>query len=121
MDEKRVQVSFRIPESVNVKIKEIAQREGVTTTDIFVKALQLFIGEPVPGLCSVCHHQNEPGAVFCQKCGDAISPESTESIKNEMLEIKRRMREMEAKYERALSVGKLIQENKGWIYDETED
>ena len=29
----------------------------------------LYVGEPIPGLCSNCHHQNETGALFCSMCG----------------------------------------------------
>lgn len=97
-EEKKIQASFRIPAPLYDKLKKEAVKRKVNVTDVFVEALEFFLGDDLPGLCFKCKSQNPPDTKFCLTCGELLS-EQRRQAKKELDSPRRtstRIKELEA-------------------------
>jgi predicted amidophosphoribosyltransferase len=76
MESAKKQITARIPEVIYLGGIKKAEAEGLTFTDVLVEALERYLGDELPGLCPLCHIQNNPEAQYCQGCGTALNPDA---------------------------------------------
>ena len=69
-------VGIRIPLSLYVRLKLIAKDRDTSLTEIAIESFQQYTDNKIPGLCPLCHIQNNPGAQYCQGCGTALNPDA---------------------------------------------
>jgi len=72
-EEKKFPVSFRIPAQLNEIFKERAKKRNISVTDLFIDALEFYLGDELPGLCFKCKSDNPPETKFCLTCGALLS------------------------------------------------
>jgi len=114
MEEETKYVGVRIPVSLYIKLKQLAHKKQTTLTDIAIESFLQYTSNNVPGLCPSCHTQNLPDSQYCQTCGEPISNETTESLKQHILKLESRIEQLE----RAVQVGVLMYDNKEMIEKE---
>jgi hypothetical protein len=73
LEDRKIPISFRIPSYILDEIKKRSEKRNVSITDIFIDALEFYLGDELPGLCFKCKSQNPPEIKFCLTCGNLLS------------------------------------------------
>ena len=70
--------SARISSFLVQKIKEKAQKEGISVTSVVEDAFLQYFRDELPGLCKSCKCMNKPTDRFCNRCGKPLVEEAWE-------------------------------------------
>lgn len=77
---KREITTARIREDHVDLLDIIADREGLTRTDIIERAVKKFLDPFLKDKCMSCGYLNESGAKFCSQCGEKILKEDIQKL-----------------------------------------
>lgn len=125
MESPKKQITARIPEVIYLGGVKKAEEKGLTFTDILIEALEKYLGDDLPGLCPSCHNQNDPESQYCQRCGTALTEDTTDpetispyikgwiakqQSKQEALE--KRIQEMDLEMRKVIRMTKILEKYK---------
>lgn len=76
MGEDVIQRGIQFPKELYDELSKIAKQKNISYAAIVREACISYISGNTPGLCSLCHIQNNPEAQYCQGCGTALNPDA---------------------------------------------
>lgn len=88
-EDKKKPISFRIPSYILDEVKKRSRKRNVSITDVFIDALEFYLGDELPGLCFKCKSQNPPEMKFCLTCGNLLSQQRKDSRMDKTVSIPR--------------------------------
>ena len=95
----RAPTNIRFPPDLHKEIKELSEKRNVSFAQIVIEACYQYLDKSAPGLCPSCHTQNPVDAQYCQKCGQPLTKESSETLKQEIEYLREKLGEQQYKLE----------------------
>lgn len=76
--ETNIQRNIQFPKELYDELSKIAKEKDISYAAVVREACISYISGNTPGLCPLCHIQNNPDAQYCQGCGTALTPDAQE-------------------------------------------
>lgn len=104
---KQFQRNIQFPLELFDELSNIAKQKDLSFAAVVREACINYIVGSIPGLCSLCHTQNNPDAQYCQGCGNALNLEAQErrieslnTLAETIKDMDERLKEVEIKLKR---------------------